>query len=132
MAQNLDRKYRYRVVITWSDEDGAYLASAPQLPGCTVDGATPEEALSLVFPAIQDWLETAREMGWKVPEPLDDVAHERAAEEKQRQLHESLRQGIHAATAEAIEQLLAQGKLKLPEDDTLFPVLPGHAQPASR
>lgn len=53
-----------------SDEDGGgFIAEVPELPGCMSDGETPQEALENVFDAIRCWMEAAREMGRKVPEP---------------------------------------------------------------
>lgn len=52
----------YRIIIDpLSDEDGGgYLATVPDLPGCTSDGATPEEAVENIQDAIEQWLDTAR------------------------------------------------------------------------
>ena len=37
---------RYEVLIYWSEEDGAFIAEVPELPGCMSDGATYQEALA--------------------------------------------------------------------------------------
>ena len=60
---------KYEMIIYWSEEDHAYLAEVPELPGCMADGATYQEALSSVEVIIQEWIETARELGRSVPEP---------------------------------------------------------------
>ena len=31
---------KHEIIIYWSDEDEAFIAEAPELPGCMVDGAT--------------------------------------------------------------------------------------------
>ena len=60
---------RYEVIIYWSDEDQAFLAEVPELPGCMADGATYQEALANVELIIEEWLETARDLGRAIPEP---------------------------------------------------------------
>jgi predicted RNase H-like HicB family nuclease len=62
-------KYRYEVIIYWSDEDNSYVAEVPELPGCMSDGTTYEEALANVRIVIDEWIETAIEKGRAVPEP---------------------------------------------------------------
>ncbi len=60
---------RYEVILYWSDEDQAFIAEVPELPGCAADGATREEALASAEQVIQEWIETARELGRPIPEP---------------------------------------------------------------
>jgi len=60
---------KYEVIIYWSDEDGAFIAEVPELPGCTAHGTTQEEALGNSQDAIRLWIDTAREFGDSVPEP---------------------------------------------------------------
>ncbi|WP_449243848.1 type II toxin-antitoxin system HicB family antitoxin [Desulfobacca acetoxidans] len=62
-------KYRYEVIIYWSDEDQAFIAEVPELPGCAADGQTYQEAVANIGTTIQDWIETAVELGRPVPEP---------------------------------------------------------------
>jgi len=59
---------RYGVLIYWNDEDEAFLAEAPELPGCAADGATYEEALANVQGIMAEWIETATELGRVIPE----------------------------------------------------------------
>jgi len=37
---------RYEVIIYWSEDDGAFVAEAPELPGCAADGQTHHEDLA--------------------------------------------------------------------------------------
>ena len=53
----------------WSDEDEAYVAEVPELPGCAADGATYKQAVANVEVVIGEWIETARELGRAIPEP---------------------------------------------------------------
>jgi predicted RNase H-like HicB family nuclease len=62
-------RFRYAFTIYWSDEDEAFIAEVPELPGCMADGATYQEAISNVETVIQEWIETAQELDRSVPEP---------------------------------------------------------------
>jgi len=62
-------EFRYEVIIYWSDEDQAFLAEVPELPGCAADGATYAEAVSNVEVVVREWVETAQELGRPLPEP---------------------------------------------------------------
>ena len=61
--------HKYEITIYWSNEDSAFLAKAPALPGCEAHGDTQEEALASIGQAADLWLETAREFGDPIPEP---------------------------------------------------------------
>jgi predicted RNase H-like HicB family nuclease len=39
---------RYEIIIYWSDEDQAFIAEVPELPGCAADGPTYQAALKNV------------------------------------------------------------------------------------
>ncbi|MBE7543139.1 MAG: type II toxin-antitoxin system HicB family antitoxin [Bryobacteraceae bacterium] len=60
---------KYEVIIYWSDEDGAFVAEVPELPGCAAHGETQEAALASAQEAIRLWVETAEEFGDPVPKP---------------------------------------------------------------
>ncbi len=60
---------KYEIIIYWSDDDDAFVAEVPELPGCMADGATYKEALANVEVIIREWIETARERGRPIPEP---------------------------------------------------------------
>lgn len=60
---------KYEVIIYWSEEDQAYIAEVPELAGCMSDGNTYQEALTNVEIIIQEWLNTAKELGRSIPEP---------------------------------------------------------------
>jgi len=60
---------KYEIIIYWSEEDRAFIAEVPELPGCAADGATYKEALTNVEVIIQEWIETAKEMGRPIPQP---------------------------------------------------------------
>ena len=65
---------KYEVIIYWSEEDQAFIAEVPELAGCAADGATYQEALAHVEVIIQEWIETARELGRPIPQPKGRLA----------------------------------------------------------
>jgi predicted RNase H-like HicB family nuclease len=60
---------RYEIIIFWSDEDHAFVADVPELPGCMAHGDSHEAALQNAQDAITFWVETAREDGRPIPQP---------------------------------------------------------------
>ena len=69
MNADTRRFEKYGIVIYWSDEDEAFVAEAPELPGCAAHGETQEAALSSIQEAMGLWIDTAKEFGDPVPEP---------------------------------------------------------------
>lgn len=66
----------YEITIFWSEEDGAYIAEAPELPGCMADGETPSQALENVEVVISEWIEVAKRLRREIPVPrgsCDDI-----------------------------------------------------------
>lgn len=59
---------KYRVTIE-QDEDGAFVATVPSLPGCLSQGGTRAEALSNIREAIALYLESLRAHGEPIPPP---------------------------------------------------------------
>lgn len=66
---------KYKVIIYWSNEDNSFVAEVPELAGCMVDGATYQEALANAQVIINEWIETARELGRPIPEPRGKLAY---------------------------------------------------------
>ncbi len=60
---------RYEIILYWSEEDQGFIAEVPELPGCAADGETYQEALQNVQIIMQEWIETAEELGHPIPEP---------------------------------------------------------------
>ncbi|OLD57409.1 MAG: hypothetical protein AUI64_00620 [Acidobacteria bacterium 13_1_40CM_2_64_6] len=60
---------KYEIIIYWSQEDQAFIAEVPELPGCAADGETHQEALANVEVIIREWIETAKELGRPIPTP---------------------------------------------------------------
>ena len=62
-------KIRYEMIIYWSTEDDAFIVEVPELPGCMADGKTYQEAVQNAEIVIQEWIETAQELGRDIPTP---------------------------------------------------------------
>ena len=60
---------RYEIIIFWSDEDSAFVADVPELPGCMAHGSSYAEALGNTEQAIELWVEMARDLGRPIPQP---------------------------------------------------------------
>jgi len=65
---------KYEVIIYWSEEDQAFLAEVPELPGCMADGATHAKALRAAEIIAREWIQTAKELGRPVPKPRGKLA----------------------------------------------------------
>jgi predicted RNase H-like HicB family nuclease len=62
-------KWKYEILLYWSNEDQAYIAEVPELPGCAADGKTYTEAVRNVEVIIHEWIDTAQELSRPIPEP---------------------------------------------------------------
>ena len=60
---------RYEMIIYWSDEDHSFVVEIPELSGCMADGPTYREAVTNAEQIIEEWLQTARELGREIPVP---------------------------------------------------------------
>lgn len=60
---------RYEMIIYWSDEDQSFVVEVPELPGCMADGPTYREAVANAEQVIEEWIQTARELGREIPVP---------------------------------------------------------------
>ena len=60
---------RYEIIIYWSEDDDSFIAEVPELPGCMADGQTYQETIVHAEMAIQEWLDTANELGRPIPQP---------------------------------------------------------------
>ena len=65
---------KYEIIIYWSQADEAFIAEVPELPGCSADGKTHQEALANVEIIIAEWIETAKQLGRPIPAPRGRLA----------------------------------------------------------
>ena len=68
-------KNKYEIIIFWSEENNAYIAEVPELPGCMADGSTYYEALQNAELVIEEWIETAKSIGRTIPVPRGRLAY---------------------------------------------------------
>lgn len=57
------------IILSWNDDDQAFVAEVPELPGCMAHGASQASALASVNEAVTLWISTAEELGRAVPYP---------------------------------------------------------------
>ena len=67
--------HKYELVIYWSDENKRYIVEVPELPGCMADGITYEETIKNAQRVIDEWIETARELGREIPKSRERLMH---------------------------------------------------------
>ena len=60
---------KYEMIIYWSEEDKVFLVEIPELIGCMADGGTYLEAVANAEIVIQEWIDTAIELGRTIPVP---------------------------------------------------------------
>ena len=60
---------RYELIIYWSEEDQAFIVEVPELSGCMADGESYQEAVQNAEIVIQEWIETAQQLGRTIPKP---------------------------------------------------------------
>ncbi len=66
---NMEEDIKYELVVYWSEDDDAYIVEVPELLGCMADGKTYEEAIKNTLIVIEEWIETAKELGREIPKP---------------------------------------------------------------
>jgi antitoxin HicB len=60
---------KYPKTVSYSEEDGGYIAIAPDLPGCSAFGVSEVEALSELSRAMMAWIEAMKAAGNAIPSP---------------------------------------------------------------
>ena len=59
----------YKMKIVPDKEEGGFIASFPDLPGCITVGDSIEDVIQNIVDAKRAWLESELEMGAMIPEP---------------------------------------------------------------
>lgn len=58
---------KYELIIFWNEEDQAFVVEVPELPGCMANGAPYVEAVTNAQRIIEEWVDTAKELGRPIP-----------------------------------------------------------------
>lgn len=66
---------RYELIIYWSAADERYIVEVPELSGCMADGESYHDAVTNAEKVIEEWIETAKELGRPIPEPIGKLMH---------------------------------------------------------
>jgi antitoxin HicB len=64
----MSRTYRYTAFIEPDQEEGGYVVTVPDLPGCVTQGETFDEAIAMAKDAITLYIESLRDLGRPVPQ----------------------------------------------------------------
>ena len=64
-------KLPYKLELTPDPEEGGFVASYPDLPGCLSCGETIDDAIKNARDAFEQWINAAMEDGIQIPEPND-------------------------------------------------------------
>lgn len=128
----------YTIELVKDPDEPDWFVRVKELSGCMSQGATPDEAISMIREAQELWLEGMLEMGRPIPEPAEPFPdysgkfvvrvpqslHRKLAEQAE-QDGVSLNAFVTAALAEAVGYRKA-----MPQAAYTVPVAPLQAQPA--
>lgn len=66
---------RYELIIYWSRDDQRYIVEVPELAGCMADGESYQDAVRCAEIVIDEWIQTAKELGRPIPEPVGKLMY---------------------------------------------------------
>lgn len=95
--RDIDQPYHIELVKSDDAPDGPWTSKVEELPGCTAEGATPEEAAARVQEAMRKWIADAVAEGREVPKPRSAASHSG-------RLLVRMPQSLHAELAHAAER----------------------------
>jgi antitoxin HicB len=80
--------YPYELVL--DQDQGGYFARHPDLPGCTAEGDSPQEAVENLDESRRLWIEARLDGGYSIPEPASEEYRGRISLRIPPSLHASL------------------------------------------
>jgi predicted RNase H-like HicB family nuclease len=98
----------YSIIVAWSEEDQAFIAMVPELAGCMAHGETRTQAIGEAEIAIENWLDTARELGREIPSPTHWADYETQVDQRTQEEFKNAVQAAIAENAPAITEALAK------------------------
>ncbi len=69
----MPKTYRYTIVLEQDPDDGGYVVTVPDLPGCITQGDTIDEAIAMAKEAISLHIESLIALGKPVPQGRKDL-----------------------------------------------------------
>ena len=87
----------YSMLVLWSEGDEAFLAHVVELPGCIAHGETREEAVHNASIAIENWIDTAKELKREIPAPVDVAEFEKRTAQQAQELRDQFAHAVQEA-----------------------------------
>lgn len=72
MKKHVEKVLKYTVIFEPAEE-GGYVVSVPNLPGCVTQGETFEEAIKMAKDAIKGYLVVLKEEGQEIPREKEET-----------------------------------------------------------
>jgi predicted RNase H-like HicB family nuclease len=60
---------KYELIVYWSNDDNSFIVEVPELAGCMADGNSYSGAVKNAEIVINQWIETAKDLGREIPQP---------------------------------------------------------------
>jgi RNA polymerase sigma-B factor len=103
LADYLELPYSVAVVAEREGDESRWTASVEELPGCSAQGRTPDEAVELLRGAMESWLEAALAQGREIPLPGESTKQKMSASHSGRFLVR-MPAALHTQLAQAAER----------------------------
>jgi predicted RNase H-like HicB family nuclease len=96
---------KYSLQVVWSEEDKAFIATIPELPGCMADGDTPEAAVAAAYESAAHWIESATEMARAIPPAFTTEDYQRMAAQFRSKIQEEVKRQVEEAVSRVLNEI---------------------------